>query len=705
MVMEGVHIGDVAQEEMQVTKSRTWMSSAQGDAHFSEFNAPLETMHRSAHTRHPAPPAFQVGEQVGYDSSNYGRVIRAEVKSCIWSSADNEYLYELDCKSAAKASKLRKLQDVLPEQHPAENYMREVPFPTPGANAALGRDKLPPRLSTASNVSCSTINSPSRNSLAACESECKDFIQSSCLSPHRDFQVGDKVLYNSSSHKAELSAIVQKVIEAGNLYQLDVKNKAHVNNMRLVQVAGTEQQADAVLTTTYAPPTTTQMEAQQRMSVPPSQRPTTSLLPAREQGSLRTAVNEVEPAMVVNLGEPVVSSQAQGQSVVGTTPTPAKPRTSVRVAPPSPAVEAPATSVARASVCSTSTLGFCGAASPDSSPNCSPKHVRSDSSPVVHTPSQGGNEFVRPVTKFFMGTGVEKAKPASSPTSSPAAAAGQRISITGNVPSMPSQPSRQATSGLDGGDVTFGPGAFDPSHPHVRAQLVTHFQLSEACVIEEMSGFKGGLNQGVWFVKDASRLQQDYVLKLVRCNRIASNVLTEAENCAKLLREQKGIATDSHVSFPVKTFNCVDANGEKQHDLIVMKKVRGERLAEAIAHKWHAKQFDRVYQIMDKVGCALAEFHSRYGNAQHGDFQPANIFWDEERSAVSLIDIGGMGVPCMDNDIEHFQKALRLLAESYKSPELHNVGYRHFEQGYNRGQNRRPSQASQAPVQWTNQGR
>jgi len=263
-----------------------------------------------------------------------------------------------------------------------------------------------------------------------------------------------------------------------------------------------------------------------------------------------------------------------------------------------------------------------------------------------------------------------------------------------------------ASPGIDGGDLVFGPGAFDPLQQHVRGQLLANFQLTEACVIEEMSGFKGGLNQGVWFMKEPARIPQDYVLKLVRCNRIASNVLTEAENCAKLFREQKGLATDAAVSFPVKTFNCVDSSGEKQHDLIVMKKVRGERLAEAIAHKWHAKQFDRVYQIMDKVGYALADFHGRYGNTQHGDFQPANIFWDEERSGVSLIDIGGMGVPCMDNDMEHFQNALRLLAESYKSPDLHNVGYRHFEQGYNRCPKKRPSQAaSQSPMQWSPQGR
>lgn len=246
-----------------------------------------------------------------------------------------------------------------------------------------------------------------------------------------------------------------------------------------------------------------------------------------------------------------------------------------------------------------------------------------------------------------------------------------------------------ASSGLEGGDIQFGPGVFDPvASVMLRLQIVVNFQLSDACSIEEMQGFRGGLNEGVWFLKDPSRLEQELVLKLVRCKRIASNVLTEAENCIKVLREHPGIASDNTLAFPSKVFGCIDQNGEKKHDLIVMRKVRGERMAELICRKWYGKQFQQLYQMLEKVGVALADFHGRYGNIQHGDFQPSNLFYDEVSDSVSIIDIGGMGVPCLDNDIEHFQKALRLLSESYGN-DLQTIGFRHFEQGYKRQPHRR----------------
>lgn len=241
-----------------------------------------------------------------------------------------------------------------------------------------------------------------------------------------------------------------------------------------------------------------------------------------------------------------------------------------------------------------------------------------------------------------------------------------------------------ASKGLEGGDIQFGPGAFDPLAWPVKAQIIANFRLTDACVIEEMQGFKGGLNEGIWFVKDPSRLEQDLVLKLVKCKRIASNILTEAENCLKVMREQPSIVSDTAVAFPIKAFSCLDsASGEKRHDLMVMKKVKGERMAEYICRKWYGRQYQQLYHMMERVGHALADFHARYGNTQHGDFQPSNIFVDEASDAVALIDVGGMGVPCFETDVEHFQKALRLLSESYGN-ELQTIGFSHFDQGYKR---------------------
>jgi len=112
-----------------------------------------------------------------------------------------------------------------------------------------------------------------------------------------------------------------------------------------------------------------------------------------------------------------------------------------------------------------------------------------------------------------------------------------------------------------------------------------------------------------------------------------------------------------------------------------MPKVRGERLAEWIARKFYNKQVPLMMQVFERVGGKLAEFHSRYGNAQHGDFQPSNIFYDEERGDIRFIDIGGMDVPTTETDVQHFVRSLELLAETYGKQLVHQ-GRRSFEQGY-----------------------
>eukprot|EP00421_Protoceratium_reticulatum_P071468 CAMPEP_0168408276 /NCGR_PEP_ID=MMETSP0228-20121227/26589_1 /TAXON_ID=133427 /ORGANISM="Protoceratium reticulatum, Strain CCCM 535 (=CCMP 1889)" /LENGTH=188 /DNA_ID=CAMNT_0008421961 /DNA_START=54 /DNA_END=617 /DNA_ORIENTATION=- len=83
---------------------------------------------------------------------------------------------------------------------------------------------------------------------------------------------------------------------------------------------------------------------------------------------------------------------------------------------------------------------------------------------------------------------------------------------------------------------------------------------------------------------------------------------------------------------------------------------------------------------MEDLGTCLGGFHSRYA-VQHGDFQPSNIFFDEETGSVALIDVGGMGVPTTETDMEHFAKSLRLLSDVYGT-RLSTEGLGHFERGY-----------------------
>lgn len=230
------------------------------------------------------------------------------------------------------------------------------------------------------------------------------------------------------------------------------------------------------------------------------------------------------------------------------------------------------------------------------------------------------------------------------------------------------------------GELDIGSGPFDPTHQSLRSQLIAKLGLGGHSTIEEMQGFRGGLNEGVWFLSDPGA-REELVLKLVRCHRVAASIPTEAENCLKIYREHPNVVHDPTVAFPVKIFGCLGPGGTKRYDLIIMRKVRGERLAELIARKWYSKQVPQLMQILEKLGVCLAEFHARYGNSQHGDFQPSNIFCDEEQDGLALIDVGGMGVPTMESDVEHFAKSMRLLAEAYGS-QLATDGMRHFERGY-----------------------
>lgn len=238
---------------------------------------------------------------------------------------------------------------------------------------------------------------------------------------------------------------------------------------------------------------------------------------------------------------------------------------------------------------------------------------------------------------------------------------------------------------LEVGELDIGSGAFDPTQPEMHQTLASMLGYSSDSVIEEMTGFRGGLNEGVWFLCDERQQPpvRDLVLKLVKCTRISASILTEAENFVKMFAEYPKIVKDPAVAFPVRIFKCLGPGPERQHryDLIVMWKVKGERLAELIAHKWYQKQLEPLWQILSRLGQTLAAFHFRYNENQHGDFQPSNVFYDEDTGELALIDIGGMGVQSSESDIEHFGKSLKLLADVYGSQILLE-GLRAFQAGY-----------------------
>lgn len=656
----------------------------------------------SANESRPSP-AYKSGDSVKYWSYTHQQELPAMVKQASsWDPANRQWLYDLDIKSGAEESKMKPTDDV-DHRRPASGPLTQLASPTPVVNTALGggHRSYEKRLSTASDVSRATVydgafHSPLRSVFAEEELTL--------------FNVGDNVWYRSKTHGNSISDEILEVLQPGKFYKLVCKGKAEASciHPRPDVAEGQLPKAPELSARARLPvnASTAFFEAKPRFAAASHglQRPVATRDPGLQRDSTSQVDISSQPG-TVSLGESL-SSQLQGPSAISVAP---KPRTSptpaqTRAAEAHAGIElnqpVAGENLLSASIPRAQGKGSCQVADGHSTPSHS--HVQNLSPPTC--------TLAQPSARtFFMGTGVERKPQIAGPPSPAVAAAGARpdaaapqttpepnlenADVPAPIVAAPVRPVRppirvavnpqMASTGLEGGDLHFGPaGSCDPAKDEcLRTQLFINFGLTAAARIEEMQGFKGGLNEGVWYMKDPGRLDQDLVLKLVKCRRIASNVLTEAENFIKLSTQHRALRTDAAVAFPVKVFNCLDENGDKRHDLIVMKKVRGERLAEVICRKWYMKQFHQMYLILEKIGQTLSAFHSRYGNSQHGDFQPANIFYDEERDAVFLIDIGGMGVPCMSNDIEHFQKAMRLLAESY-GQELQTNGLRHFDQGY-----------------------
>jgi len=232
-------------------------------------------------------------------------------------------------------------------------------------------------------------------------------------------------------------------------------------------------------------------------------------------------------------------------------------------------------------------------------------------------------------------------------------------------------------------DLAVADGAFDPSHPSLRSQLMAKLHLPGDANIEEMSGFRGGLNEGIWFLNAGAG--RALVLKLVRGQRQHETVPTEAESFVKLSQDFPGIASDQSISFPLKIFRCVRPDTSKVHDLIVMVRAPGKRLAEITACKFHNKELEQLKAIYERAGKLLSEFHTRYQQFQHGDFQPSNVMCDEETGRITMIDAGGMArvTRTQDTDLTHFRLSMDILARSY-GPELVATCLQHFQAGYDR---------------------
>lgn len=188
------------------------------------------------------------------------------------------------------------------------------------------------------------------------------------------------------------------------------------------------------------------------------------------------------------------------------------------------------------------------------------------------------------------------------------------------------------------------------------------------------------MNEGVWIVKDNS---QKFVLKLVKGVN-SFGMPTDAEKFTRLSHEHPGIEHDASIAFPMQIIRCTAPGQGNRYDLIVMRKVPGKSLSETIANLRSEGRMPQLMQILEKLGQFLADFHARYSNKQHNDFQPSNVFYDPVSGSFTLIDISDMGPtePLNEVDVERFTNSLSLLSNCY-GQNFFLEGKRHFEAGYN----------------------
>jgi hypothetical protein len=221
-------------------------------------------------------------------------------------------------------------------------------------------------------------------------------------------------------------------------------------------------------------------------------------------------------------------------------------------------------------------------------------------------------------------------------------------------------------------EIQIGNLNFDPSNTMVKSQLLALLGAPEDARIEKLSGNTGGLNEGAWTLRSQTH---DLILKLVSANR------HEGEKILQLMRKHPSMMHDAALSFPVKVVHCMCATGLKKYDLMVMPRAQGIPLGDFIGEKWWSGKGTCVMRILQKLGACLRQFHSCYGNSQHGDFQPSNIFYDEAADKITFIDVADIGKHNPDKD--HFMSSLKIISQAYGANFFAEAS-RAFQSGYGR---------------------
>jgi len=591
------------------------------------------------------------GDKVKYRSNTHQTDMPAKVLKIVY---ENGKITRIDLDVKKKANMCR-ISMVTREEVEADNMqsgaapMRETHIPTSHVNAARGDHSMVQQAGEphryASRPWGEKFMSPVENhrgSLDDCPASPTSLaLTGKAWSPDqvkRKFAQGQKVKYFSSSYKQHIDATVLDV-KADGTYNLDIKKGAKEEHMKAFG-------EDDSQTGVHSPRDARSHQEKQQPSCSPDQEQ--CLQPGQQQTSQPVENDVARPS---NPSAGLYSSRQ-------------------------------ATAFMPEYLPSYSSSSLMGSRLTEAAADCSDGLQRhtpaAPSREVSSLAGEARSDAAAPrralAPAYFMGVGTEWLRPVvpaipSSHSSSSAAAA-----------CAPSSASDRGSVLV--ADLRIDAGSFDPTESPLRLQILSRLGFTSSATLEKMTGFSGGLNQGIWFVSGSrSGSYEELVLKLVRCSRIAPNVPTEAENLQKLRVEHPKLVKESLVAFPVKILSVADANGCKCNDLIVMRKVSGERLAELFCRKYYEKQEEHLFQICEEIGRLLADFHRRYDNMQHGDFQPSNVFYDEASDTIAFIDIGGMGIPTVDDDVSHFRQAMNLLANAY-GPTLHANCIEAFDRGY-----------------------
>jgi len=249
------------------------------------------------------------------------------------------------------------------------------------------------------------------------------------------------------------------------------------------------------------------------------------------------------------------------------------------------------------------------------------------------------------------------------------------------VPTHASHPSGR--KGLEVHDLQIGELFAElPDLELLKSQLFRTLGVGQNSSIEELAENRGGLNEGVWILRDSAGRGEDADRCLIM--KVVSGQRGEADKFLRLSQRYPSIVDDRCLAFPTAVFRCMGQDGSRLYDVIVMRKARGSPLPLVIASKWHSGRSAEIPRILELVGGSLADFHSRYVEAQHADFQASNVFYDEATGGVTIIDAAEMGRTVRESDVERFCKSLHLIASAPGSygQQYAAEGARQFRSGY-----------------------